>query len=221
MSWSTAVSDLRVLLSDGPDDKLRAYKTVFGMQNGSNATFKTFEFRRLTDFSSSALAYPLGIYVNGALQPASAVSLDDPDTGFFTSATAYDDSVSLLATYYIQWFKDTELDGFLVRSSDWLGLGDDYTQVPSGLKTASLKYAAHEAYQKLSLKYAENIVETYRTQDAPDDKRMEIVKAYQEAASNALKEAKQYRDDFYTRKGQSLSPLFGVVSGNIKNPTIG
>lgn len=220
MSWTTAISDLRVLLSDGPTDKLRAYKTVFGTQNAVNTTFKTFEFRRLTDFSSTATAYPLGIYVNGALQTASAVVKDDLSTGFFTCATAYDDSVSLLATYYIQWFLDGELDGFLTRASDWLGLGDDYTSLVSGLKTAALKYAAHEAYQKLSLKYAENIVETYRTQDAPDERRMEIVKAYQQAAKDTLGEAERYRDDFYTRKGMSKAPLFGSVQGNIKNPTV-
>lgn len=220
MSWLTAIADLRVILSDGPTDKLRAYKTIFGMLNGTNSTFKTFEFRRLTDFSSTATAYPLGIYINGALQPASAVTRDDPNTGFFTCATAYDDSVSLLATYYIQWFLDGELDGFLTRASDWLGLGDSYSTIDSGLKTAALKYAAHEAYQKLSLKYAENITETYRTEDAPDDRRFEIVKAYQQAAKDTLGEAERYRDDFYTRKGMSKAPLFGSVQGNIKNPTV-
>lgn len=219
MSWLTGQDNLRTLLSDGPTDKLRALKGVFGVQNGTNTTFKTFEFRRVTDFSASATVFPLGIFVNGQWQPPSAIAVDDPNSGFFQAATAFDDSVSLTASYYIQWFTDLELDGFLVRASDWLGQGDDYTQTPTGLKTAALKYAAHEAYQKLSLRFAENIAETFRLQDAPDDKKMEIVKAYQDAAKLALEEAKTYRDDFYTRKGAALAPRFGSISGNIKNPT--
>lgn len=221
MTWSTAAADLRVLLSDGPTDKLCAYKSVFGTQDGTNTTFKTFEFRRITDFSSSATSFPLGLYINGQRLASSGVTVDDPDTGYFTAASAYSDAVSILATYYIQWFTDVELTGFLTRSSDWLGLGDDYSNIPSGLKTAALKYAAHEAYQKLSLLYARNVTETYRLEDAPDDRKFQVVSAYQKAAADALKEAERYRDDYYTRKGQYKAPLFGTIQGNIKNPTIG
>lgn len=221
MSWTTGVENLRTLLSDGPTDKLRALKSVFGTLDGVNKTFKTFEFRRVTDFSSTATAFPLGLYVNGEWQPPSAIAVDSPETGFFQAATAYSDSTLLTCSYYIQWFTDAELDGFLIRASDWLGLGDDYTIVPTGLKTAALKYAAHEAYQKLSLRWAEAITETYRLQDAPDEKRMQVVEAYQRASKLALDEATKYRDDFYTRKGQALAPRFGTISGNIKNPTVG
>lgn len=221
MSWTTAIPDLRVILSDGPTDKLRALKAVFGLQNGVNTTFKTFEFRRVSDFSSSALATPLGLTVDGVRIPAASVVYDDLDSGMFQLTDPIQDSQQLAATYYIQWFQDAELDGFMVRASNWLGLSDDYTTIPSGLKTAALKYAAHEAYQKLSLRMAENIVETYRLQDAPDEKRMAVVEAYQKAASEALKEATTYRDDYYTRKGKSKAPLFGSISGNIKNPTVG
>lgn len=220
MSWDTATTDLRVILSDGPTDKLRAFKTVFGIQNGVNTTYKTFEFRRVSDFSSSALPGPLGLQVDGVRIPAASVVSDDLDSGIFVLTDPLQDSQQFTATYYIQWFKDDELTGFLLRSSNWLGLGDDYTQIPSGLKTAALKYAAHEAYQKLSLRMSENIVETYRLQDAPDDKRMAVVAAYQKAASDSLKEAITHRDDFYTRKGQAKAPRFGVISGNIKNPTV-
>ena len=50
---------------------------------------------------------------------------------------------------------------------------------------------------------------------------MSIVQAYQKAASDALKEAEVYRDDYYKRKGQQLAPRFATISGNIKNPTVG
>lgn len=220
MSWTSAVSDLRTELSDGPTDKLRAFKTVFGTPNGVNTIFKTFEFRRLTDFSSTATAYPLGLYLNGARLAASAVTQDDPDTGYFTAASAYDDSALLTATYYIQWFKDTELQQFLTESAQWIASTTDYTAIGDGLVPAALKYACHVAYTKLALRQSENILETYRLQSAPDDRRFDIVKAYQDAAKQYLETATQLRDDFYTRKGQFKAPLFGSISGNIKNPTV-
>lgn len=220
MTWLDPKGDLRVILSDGPTDKLRAYKNVFGMQNGSNTIFKTFEFRRQTDFSASATVFPLGVYFNGGLLAGSAISTDDVSTGYFQLNFGPTDADKLTTTYYIQWFLDAELDGFLIRASNWLGQDDNYIDTPSGLKTAALKYAEHEAYLKLSLKYSENIVETYRLEDSPDDKRFDIVKAYQDAAKNALSEAVKYRDDFYTRKGKALQPLFSSIRGNVKTPTI-
>ncbi len=221
MSWTTAVDNLRTLLSDGPTDKLRALKQVFGQQDGVNTVFKTFEFRRVTDFSASALAFPLGVYVNGVWHGSSAVTLDNPGTGFFQSASAFDDSVNLTCSYYIQWFTDSELTEFMTRSANWIGYGDNYPVIPDGLKPAALEYGAHEAYKKLSLRFAENIAETYRLQDSPDEKKMEVVKAYQDAAESAYKRALAYRDDFYTRKGMAKAPISGVIQGRITNPTVG
>lgn len=219
MTWATAVDDLRVILSDGPTDKLRAIKEVVGNFNGINQTFKTFEFRRITDFSASGTASPLGVSINGVLQAPSAFSIDDPSTGFYTlaAASAVTDADQMRATYYIQWFLDAELNGFLVRAANWLGMDDDYSLVPSGLKTAALKYASHEAYQKLALKYAENIAETYRFQDTKDEKRFTIVEAYQKAARENLKEAETYRDDFYTRKGRAKAPIWRSVVGRVRD----
>ena len=220
MSWANPIGDLRTLLSDGPTDKLRAFKGVFGNLNGTNTLFKTFEFRRTTDFTQSVA--PFGIYLNGNLLASNQIASDDLATGYFTLRSAPNDSDEILTTYYIQWFLDTELDGFLVRASDWIGLGDIYANLDVGLKTAALKYAAHEAYQKLSLKYAENIVETFRMQDSPDEKRMDIVANYQMASRNALKDAQTYRDDFYkNRKGMALAPIVKTIRGNVKNPTLG
>jgi hypothetical protein len=222
MSWTDPVGDLRTLLSDGVSDKLSAGKKVFGGQNGTNVTFKTFEFRRTTDFSSSALASPFGVSINGTLLPSTAVIADDLATGFYTLASAYAPSTTAImtTTYYYQWFLDSELVSFLRLASNWLGQGDDYTITPDGLKTALLKYAMHEAYSKVALKYSIDLSATYRLEDQKDSKATDFVKVYKGFAETELKEAKQYRDDYYTRKGQALAPLFRSVRGNIKTPTI-
>lgn len=209
--WLTSTSDLRIKLSDGPTDKLRSYKRVFGQINGTNDLFKTFEFRRVTDFTSSTA--PLGVYVNDA--PVGAAASDDPATGYFTLTSPPVDGDVVNCTYYIQWFLDTELDQFLLTATNWLGFADNVINTPEGLRPSSLNYAAGEAYQKLALRWAENISETYRLEDSPDPKRFEIVKQYQDAAQNFKEEARKLRDDFYTRQGQSLSPLFATVQGRI------
>jgi hypothetical protein len=214
MSWSTAVSDLRLLLNDGSTDKLRAFKRVFGQIDGANARFKTFEFRRVTDFMTEADASPLGVYVNAVKVPAAEIVLDNPATGFFSFAAGSIPSGSdvVEATYNVQYFLDAELQGFLRLAQNWLGFGDDYTAIPQGLRPAALQYAAGEGYQKLAMRFAEHASETYRLEDMPDDRRMAIVAEYKNAAAQAKEQAQNLRDQNYTRQGQSLSPLFGIYS---------
>lgn len=222
MTWSTALSDLRVQLSDGPIDKLCAFKKVFGIQNGKNRIFKTFEQRRVTDFSSSGTIYPLGVYKNGDVMATSAISADDLTSGYFTVVTdqAPVDSDVWVATYYSQWFTDAELTGFLQRASEWLGFGATYSQISDAFKTAALKYACHEAYQKLAVRAATSTTDGYRLEDTPDEKRTDAIRAYQSAAKAFLDAAFKTRDDVYERGGQAKAPRFGTISGNIKNPTV-
>ena len=215
MSWTTALSDLRLKLSDNPNDKLRAFKRVFGQVDGSNKVFKTFEFRRVSDFTSAVA--PLGIYINQVRINAAAIASDDLTTGYFTlvSAPAATDVVE--ATYYVQFFYDAELDGFMRISANWLGLGDDYSQVPNGLRPACIQYALGDAYQKLAMRFAEHISETYRLEDAPTEDRFRIVDQYKQLAAQSHQEAKDFRDEYYKRQGQHLSPLYGLSLGRVRD----
>lgn len=219
MSWADPVADLRIILSDGPTDKLFSFKAVFGAINGTNTIFNTFEFRRLTDFSSTATSFPLGVYYNGNSLAASSIAEDNLATGYFNLSFAPSGTDQLSTTYYAKWFNDDELVSFLIQAANWLGGNDQYSNTPDGLKTAVLKYASHVAYQKLALKYAMGPIDAFRLQDAPEEKRREIQDVYRRAWEAALKEAYKSRDDYYTRKGQSLAPISGTVAGNISNPT--
>lgn len=214
MSWTTAADDLRLILNDGPTDKLRAFKRVFGQIDGANARFKTFEFRRVTDFTAEADASSLGVYVNAVKVPAADIASDSPEVGFFSFASGAIPTGSdvVEATYHVQYFLDAELEGFLRLSQNWLGFGDDYSQIPQGLRPAALQYAAGEGYQKLAMRFAEHVSETYRLEDMPDERRMAIVAEYKNAAAQAKEQAQNLRDQNYTRQGQHLAPLFGVYS---------
>lgn len=212
MTWTNSVSDLRTQLSDGPTDKLRYRKRCFDQANGVNKIFKTFEFRRLTNFTSAVA--PEGVYVDGV---ASAVTSDSPLIGEFELAVAPTDGKIVECTYYIQWFLDTELTVFLQMAANWLGAADT-NSIPEGLKPSALKYACADAYQKLALRWAEHISETYRLEDGQDPKRMDIVESYRKAGLDSRKEAEKMRDIFYTRQGRNLQPLFGSIPGKLSDP---
>lgn len=209
MTWSTAVTDLRNFLSDGPTDRLRWRKRVLGDIDGTNKRFKTFEFRRVTTFVG--ITAPLGVYVDGTKVN---VTVDDLPSGEFTiSAPAAGTVVE--ATYYMQWFIDSELQDFLIHSSNWLLSTDDFTQIPPGLVPAAENYAAFEAYMKMALRWTERLSETYRLEDAPDKDRITIVQYFKELADSRRETALKLRDEYYTRQGMALQPLFRSIPGRV------
>lgn len=209
---STAISDVRKILSDGPTDKLRYRKQVIPeLLDGSNKVFKTFEMRRVTTLVGAVA--PLGVYVNGTL---ATVDSEDLPSGEFTLHTAPTDGQHLRATYYVQWFNDDELVQFLTSASEWIGTADDYTQIPTNLRPAAKEYTAAISYQKLVARFAENLAETYQLYDAPDSKRFDPIQAYMKISETKMKLAFQLRDDVYkNRQGRALAPISAVISGRV------
>lgn len=213
MSWTTANVDIRRILSDGPKDKLRHRKRVFGKIDGTNTKFKTLEFRRLTTLVGAVA--PEGAYVDGVL--AAVTSDDFSNTGEFTLTTAPVDGEVVEATYFIQWFLDTEIDGFAQDAANWLGFGLA-VDIPPGLRPAAIHYAAQEAYLKLAVRWAEELSETYRLEDAPSDGAFEVVDKYRQIAMDMHKKSMALRDDYYTRSGKTKQPSFGIIAGAVKDP---
>lgn len=210
MSWTTSNADLRRLLSDGPADKLAARKRVIGELNDENVTFKTFEFRRVQDFTVEEA--PFGVYLNGIRLNAGLVLNDFPGEGIFTLTNAPSDGDVLEATYYYQWFLDEEMNDFNLKAAQWLGFGE-VVQVVPGLQESALHFAAQSAYLKLAIRWMQNASDTYRLEDSPDPKIKTAGDHYRSLAEFMFKKAKALRDDFYTRQGQNLQPLFGMVVG--------
>ena len=213
MAWTSATDELRTLISDGAKDKLRHRKRVFGKIDGTNTTFKTFEFRRLTTFVGAVA--PLGAYVNGLI--AAVTSDDFSDTGEFEITTAPADGDVVEATYFIQWFLDTEIDNFLLSTAQWLSFAT-IDQVPPGLRPAALHYAAQEAYQKLALRWAEHISNTYRLEDQPGEDAYGIVDQYRNMSSDMHKKSFDLRDDYYKRSGKTLEPTWASITGRVADP---
>lgn len=215
MAWLTALADSRMKLNDGPQDKIRAFKRVLGQIDGVNIRFKTFEFRRVTNFTTASA--PLGIYIDQQLVMPALVATDDPTSGYFTLASAPTPGQVIEASYYVQYFLDSEITTFLRLACNWLGFGDDYTQIPGGLQAATIQYVSADAYQKLASRFSEHLSETYRLEDMPDVQRQALIAEYKEAGAQAREQAHKLRDEYYTRQGQHLAPLFAVNRGYVRN----
>ncbi len=216
MTWTTAVADLRTQLSDGPTDRYSSRKRCFGEVNGTNATFRTFEFRRITDFTGAA--FPLGVFIDGTVVPATGFAADYPGTGEFTFVTGHIpvNGQNVEASYYNQWFLDSELQGFLQVAANWLGSSTDYTLIPNGLQPSALKYAQAEAYLKMAVRWRTFLSEQYRVEDEPKKPGTGPADSYVKMSVAFRKEATEARDEFYTRQGRNLQPLYGSMLGNIR-----
>lgn len=212
MSWTTALTELRALLSDGDTDRYYFRKKCLGETNGTNTRYKTLEFRRVTDFTSAQ-----GVYKNNVLLPVSAISTDILATGEFILNTAPVDGDLIEASYYTQWFTEAELDIFLKNSSRWLSSSDTYANLPSGLFPCALKYAASEAYQKMAERWMVKISEGFKLEDAPKEDTKTPVDYFVNLSKLFRGEALKLRDEYYKRQGRSLQPLFGAVRGDVRS----
>lgn len=217
MPWLTSLDELRSLLHDGPTDKLRSRKRVFGECNGTNTSFKTLEYRRVNDFTAVGTVYPLGVWKNGIILTPADVTTDFPDTGDFQLALAPVDGDYVEASYYIQYFTDAELVQFIENATKWLSFTDPLT-LSVCLQQAALKYAAHEAYQKLALRFIEMLSETYRLEDQPKPDREALINSFTSLSDSFLEEAKKVRDDCYSRSGKQLEPSWGFSQGRVTDP---
>lgn len=212
MPWTTSLDELRTLLNDGPTDKYRYRKQLFGQINGVNGEFKSLEYRRITDFTT-AIA-PLGVYVNDVLVASGA---DDPATGEVALTAPPVDGDKVTASYYSQYFIDAELNQFLIASTKWMDLGTDPTTLGSCLQQAALKYAAHQAYQKLSLRFLERLSEMYRVEDSVKADQTELVAQFKALSDDFYAAAVKARNDCYARSGKSEGPSWGFVTGSVRD----
>lgn len=215
MTWLEPIEDLQKFLSDQETDKLRYRKRVLGFQNGINTIFKTFEFRRVTDFTIATGNMPEGVYVDGV---KAAIISDNNYIGEFELQTAPSGNQELVATYYIQWFTESELQLFLKDASNSLSLSDSYDQIPGGLRLSALNFASSSAYQKLSLRWSDTMGDVYRLQDAPNDDESPLEK-YSKMAAEFRDIGIKLRDDYYKRQGRPNSPLHGTLAGRISAVT--
>lgn len=212
--WTTSLADLRNFLSDNPDDRYNSRKRCFGEVNGVNLNFRTFEFRRITDFTTAVA--PLGVYVGSVRLDPAGITEDFVNTGEFTLAVAPADGSVVEASYYNQWFLDDELTTFLRLSAAWAAGSTEPENTPNGLIMPTLKYAAAQCYTKMAQRWRTYLSEMYRVEDEPKKPGTGPVADFIKMAEAFAKQAEDERKLFYSRSDRNESPLFGAVVGNVR-----
>ena len=91
-----------------------------------------------------------------------------------------------------------------------------FRSIPTDLQPAAKEYGAHQAFQKLVLRWSENMAEVYQLFDAPDERRFDPVQTYMNISKVKYDLALALRDDVYkNRKGRALAPRTGIVPGTV------
>lgn len=214
MAWLTGKKDLRIRLSDGSTDRFNYLKRVFGSVNGTNTTFKTFDFRRITNFQQQP-----GVFINGIVQGTDMIVFDDPYSGIFqlNPAIVPVDGDVVEASYYNQWFLDAEIDDFLVQSARYLLASDQYENIGLGLIPCALEFAAGLAYAKMAERWSMLTSSGYKVEDAPNPDSKGPVSGFTALSDRCFEKAETLLKRFYTRQGQNLQPLIGVQVGAIRS----
>jgi hypothetical protein len=213
---NAAVSDLRRLVNDGPTDKLAYNKKVIGLANGVNLLFKTYEKRRITDFTVTPTDMT-GVYLNGARLAPAGVSSDDTESGAFALASAPADGDTLTCVYYWRWFNDPELQQFVVNAIQMVLGSTDPATVVDGLIPAVLHYAGAQAYGKLAMAWTIDPAMQYMLEDAPKDKNGNAINPFIQLQKQLEAKAQELRKGYYGRNDQAEEPIFAVVSGAVRD----
>lgn len=150
---SAAISSLRSLLGDNSTDKFEFKTNVYPTPDNVTTRFFT--------GSTRLVSGSLQVYAAGTLVPSGAPSgiIDiDTEKGSFELARAPSGHIELQASFYYQWFKDTELTEFLTAAANMVG----YETVTDGAlpilaRGALLDFACYYAYMKKAAEFAEFI----------------------------------------------------------------
>lgn len=220
MAYNTAITELRQLISDTGFNKRASKKQIIGNTDGTNKEFITYD-KRL--FADSFL-----LYINDVLV-TTGFSLDDPIAGTVIFTAPPDNGVELRATYYWQWWTDDELKNFLNKAAEQIGVIDPnisnthadaaYLLIPPGLKTPTLKFAAHLSTDALVnyLIDRKHSSEYLLEQDGnTDEGYVKLVETLQKQASTFMKDSLALADRFYKRQGRQYAPAFGIKNVNTR-----
>lgn len=208
MSYTSAIVELRQLLSDSEFHKKVSKKKLIGAIDGENTSFITYDKRILSD---SFQAFVNNIAVDS--------TVEDEVKGEITLSSAPDKNSRVEASYYWRFWIDDELINFLNKGAEATSqftssIPDNaYLSIIPGLKTCALMLSASLATRSL-IQYMINrrhSEEFLLEQDGNDDKDFSaMISALQKVADQYWKDGIQMRDDFYKRQGKRNAPAFGI-----------
>lgn len=149
-SWSesAAIAQFRSIVGDGVSDHF-VYKTKpYPSPDGLTKQFFAGHHRIVSS--------TLSIFLQGASLAVSGTP--DYTGGYFTVTTAPSPSGNFQASYYYQWFTDTEIVSFLTSAANALRFDTvDDSGIAIGLRPALVTMAASDAFYRKAAEYSNAI----------------------------------------------------------------
>lgn len=214
MSYTDALKNLRMLLSDTERDKRATGKGLLGSVDGTNKIFYSYDKRILAD--------TLKVFVDGQDAP---FTLDDAVAGKITITDAPPVNAKVAADYYFQWWLDDQLKDFLNRGAQTCSAFDpstpevSYDQLIPGLRSAATYFACHDANMALIqlLVNRRHSEEFLTQQDGNDDANFsQMIEALRRGAKDFWERAIWSRDDYYERQGRRNKPSMAVKTVSVR-----
>lgn len=147
---SSAVSNLRSLLGDNPSDKFEFKTDVYPTPNGVTTRFFVGQTRLVSG--------TLEVYHNGVLIPAVSGSAIDTAKGSFDYTAADGPPKGQVeASFYYQWFTDSDLEAFITEASQMLNFESPSGDFAIGLRPTLLSWACYNAYMRKAAEFAETV----------------------------------------------------------------
>lgn len=148
---SSAVTSLRSLLGDNPGDKYEFKTDVFPTPDGVTTRFFVGQTR--------LAAGTLEVYKNGVLIQAVSGSAVNVAKGEFTYETEEGPLRRglLQASFYYQWFTDSDLEAFLTEAAQMLQFDSPSADFAVGLRPTLMSWACYNAYMRKAAEFAETV----------------------------------------------------------------
>lgn len=211
MTWTTALTDLRTELQDNADNKYALRKNVFGSPDGTLVEFATIE-GRYVPASLVVYAAPPG---GGTPSVVTVSDTTGWEQGIFRLQAAPQPRQLITASYYWQYFTDTEITNFLKTAASRVGI-TDYTTTPvDGLERVVLNYACAAAYRFLSSQWIRKISEKVLLKDSPVSENDTRSNLFLKQAQDYEKMGNDERIEYYKAQGRRYKPSFSTSQGNI------
>lgn len=202
---TSARASLRSLLGDGEADHYEFRSVAYPAPDGVTRRF----------FAGQPRLVENSLVVNVGSDEASVSGSPDWAKGEFVLTTAPSASVEVHASFYYQWFTDTELDAFLLAGAGLL----QYEGVPPvviGLRGAVLDFACYYAAMRKAMETADGPVASAQGYEANQSRSSPnwrlLAKEFWDAAAAKVKM-------FVENPAANAGPAMRFVSYRLGNDT--
>jgi len=213
-TWPDPTGDLRKFLDDTSDHNRIKNQDAIGDQDGTNTRYYTFRDRLLASgvqSGASDQSARLRVFLAGTELVNSGINVTDATLGEFTLQQAPTVNQEMKVTYAYQDHRADELTFYLTQAINEISVSAA-ADVPPGLQTAALHFAASFAHDRLAERWLMRKIDQFGLHETAPDEISSRVDYHERRAKWYLNRAEKLRRDFYEfRKDRGRAPAFGIL----------